>query len=91
VTDADVVLGLIDPQTFLGGRMALDADAARRAVATVGEPLGLAVEEAAAGIVYLNNQKAALLIRQRTIEQGLDPRDFVLYVFMRLPLEGSSA
>jgi N-methylhydantoinase A len=59
--------------------MALDADAARRAVATVAEPLGLAVEEAAAGIVHVNNQKAALLIRQRTIEQGLDPRDFVLY------------
>jgi N-methylhydantoinase A len=81
VTDADVVLGLIDPETFLGGRMALNADAARRAVATVGEPLGLTVEEAAAGIVRVNDQKAALLIRQRTIEQGLDPRDFVLYVF----------
>jgi N-methylhydantoinase A len=81
VTDADVVLGLIDPERFLDGRMALDAAAARRAVATIGEPLGLAVEEAAAGIVHVNNQKAALLIRQRTIEQGLDPRDFVLYVF----------
>jgi N-methylhydantoinase A len=81
VTDADVVLGLIDPARFLGGRMALDVDAARRAVATVGEPLALSVEETAAGIVYLNNQKAALLIRQRTIERGLDPRDFVLYVF----------
>jgi N-methylhydantoinase A len=81
VTDADVVLGLIDPERFLGGRMALDADAARRAVATIGEQLALSVEEAAAGIVHLNNQKAALLIRQRTIEQGLDPRDFALYVF----------
>jgi N-methylhydantoinase A len=81
VTDADVVLGLIDPERFLGGRMELDADAAMRAVATVGEPLGLSVEQAAAGIVYLNSQKAALLIRQRTIEQGLDPRDFVMYVF----------
>jgi N-methylhydantoinase A len=81
VTDADVVLGLIDPRTFLGGRMALDAEAARKAIATVADPLGLAVEEAAAGIVHVNNQKAALLIRQRTIEQGLDPRDFVLYVF----------
>jgi N-methylhydantoinase A len=81
VTDADVVLGLIDAETFLGGRMALDRDAARRAVASVAEPLGLSVEEAAAGIVHVNNQKAALLIRQRTIEQGLDPRDFVLYAF----------
>jgi N-methylhydantoinase A len=81
VTDADVVLGLIDPETFLGGRMTLDPGAARRAVATVAEPLGLSVEEAAAGIVHINNQKAALLIRQRTVEQGLDPRDFVLYAF----------
>jgi N-methylhydantoinase A len=81
VTDADLVLGLLDPATFLGGRMDLDADAARRAVGTVSERLGLSLEQAAAGIVHLNNQKAALLIRQRTIEQGLDPRDFVLYVF----------
>jgi N-methylhydantoinase A len=81
VTDADVVLGLIDAETFLGGRMALNAGAARRAVAKIADPLGMAVEEAAAGIVHINNQKAALLIRQRTIEQGLDPRDFVLYVF----------
>ena len=81
VTDADVVLGLIDPASFLGGRMQLDAAAARRAVETIAEPLGLSVEQTAAGIVQVNNQKAALLIRQRTIEQGLDPRDFVLYVF----------
>jgi N-methylhydantoinase A len=81
VTDADVVLGLIDPEQFLGGRMKLDIDAARRAVNTVAQPLGLSVEEAAAGIVHVNNQKAALLIRQRTIEQGFDPRDFVLYAF----------
>ena len=81
VTDADVVLGLIDPEHFLGGRMKLDVDAARRAVAAVARPLGLSVEEAAAGIVRVNDQKAALLIRQRTIEQGFDPRDFVLYAF----------
>jgi len=81
VTDADVVLGLIDPDTFLAGRMALDPAAAEHAVRSVAEPLGLTVEEAAAGIVHVNNQKAALLIRQRTVEQGLDPRDFVLYAF----------
>lgn len=81
VTDADVVLGLVDPDVFLGGRMRLDRDAAERAMRRVAEPLGLSVEEAAAGIVHVNNQKAALLIRQRTVEQGLDPRDFVLYAF----------
>jgi N-methylhydantoinase A len=81
VTDADVVLGLIDPDSFLAGRMRLDPAAAEQAVRSVAEPLGLTVEEAAAGIVHVNNQKAALLIRQRTVEQGLDPRDFVLYAF----------
>jgi N-methylhydantoinase A len=81
VTDADVVLGLIDPDRFLGGRMHLDRDAAVRAVERVASPLGLSVEEAAAGIVHVNSLQAATLIRQRTIEQGLDPRDFVLYAF----------
>jgi N-methylhydantoinase A len=81
VTDADVVLGLIDPDMFLGGRMRLDRDAATRAVQRVAEPLGLSVEEAAAGIVQVNSFSAATLIRQQTIEQGLDPRDFVLYAF----------
>jgi N-methylhydantoinase A len=81
VTDADVVLGLIDPDMFLGGRMRLDRDAATRAVRSVAEPLGLSVEQAAAGIVQVNSFAASTLIRQHTIEQGLDPRDFVLYAF----------
>ena len=81
VTDADVVLGLIDPERFLGGRMKLDRDAAVRAVERVAGPIGLSVEQAAAGIVHVNSLRAATLIRQRTIEQGLDPRDFVLYAF----------
>ena len=81
VTDADVVLGFIDPDRFLGGRMHLDRDAAVRAVERVARPLGLSVEDAAAGIVHVNSLKAATLIHQRTIEQGLDPRDFVLYAF----------
>jgi N-methylhydantoinase A len=81
VTDADVVLGLLDPDAFLGGRMHVDRDAAVRAVRRVADPLGLTVERAAAGIVRVNSFSAATLIRQKTIEQGLDPRDFVLYAF----------
>lgn len=81
VTDADVVLGLLRPDAFLGGRMPLDADAARRAVTALAEPLGLSVEETAAGIIRINNNAAATLIRQRTLEQGYDPRDFALYAF----------
>jgi N-methylhydantoinase A len=81
VTDADVVLGLLSPDAFLGGGMRLDADGARAAVQRVAEPLELSVEEAAAGILRVNNHAAATLIRQRTLEQGLDPRDFVVYAY----------
>jgi N-methylhydantoinase A len=61
--------------------MRLDADAARAAVRAVAEPLELSLEEAAAGILRVNNHAAATLIRQRTLEQGLDPRDFVVYAY----------
>jgi N-methylhydantoinase A len=81
VTDADVVLGLIDPATFLGGRMALDRDSAVRAIGVLAEQIGLTVEQTAAGIVHINSQNAAMLIRERTIEQGLDPRDFSLFAY----------
>jgi len=81
VTDADVVLGLVRADTFLDGRMPLDRDAAGAAVGRLAGRLGLAVEETAAGIVRINNMQAATVIRQQTLERGLDPRDFVLYAF----------
>jgi N-methylhydantoinase A len=81
VTDADVVLGLVRPQTFLGGRMPLDERAARDGIGELAARLGLAVEATAAGIVNVNNACASGLIRQRTLECGLDPRDFVLYAY----------
>jgi N-methylhydantoinase A len=81
VTDADVVLGLISPEQFLGGRMELSRDASVRAVQALADQLGLSLEEAAGGILRVNSNNAATLIRQRTIEQGLDPRDFVVYAF----------
>jgi len=81
VTDADVVLGLLRPDSFLGGRMPLDEHAARAAVGALAAELGLGLEETAAGIVTVNNLRAATLIRQQTLERGLDPRDFVLYSY----------
>lgn len=81
VTDADVVLGLLDPATFLGGRMPLDVARARATIGRLADRLGLSVEETAGGIVQVNAHAAATLIRQRTIEQGLDPRDFTVYAF----------
>jgi N-methylhydantoinase A len=81
VTDADVVLGLLRADGFLDGRMPLDAARARSAIAALGEEIGLSVEQTAAGILQVNNAAAANLIRQRTIQQGLDPRDFAIYAF----------
>jgi N-methylhydantoinase A len=81
VTDADVVLGLLRPEAFLDGRMPLDRDAAVAAVGTLATRLDLTVEEAAAGILRINNMHAATVIRQQTMERGHDPRDFALYAF----------
>lgn len=81
VTDADLVLGLLSAERFLGGRMPLDYQAARAALAQLGELVGLSPEETAAGIVRINNARAAELIRQQTVMRGYDPRDFVLYAY----------
>jgi N-methylhydantoinase A len=81
VTDADVVLGLLRPEAFLDGRMPLDRDAAVAAVGRLAARLGLTVEETAAGILRVNNMRAATVIRQQTLERGHDPRDFTLYAF----------
>ena len=82
VTDADVVLGIIDPAGFLGGKLALDREKAREAVKVhVADPLALSIEEAAAGIKRIVDTRMADLLRTVTIEQGHDAREFVLYAF----------
>jgi N-methylhydantoinase A len=81
VTDADVVLGRINPDNFLGGRMRLDKDRAIEAVQRVAAPLELSLMEAASGIARIAEFKMADLIRKMTVEKGFDPRDFVLFAF----------
>jgi N-methylhydantoinase A len=81
VTDADVVLGYIDPENFLGGRIKLDKAKSVAAVKAVADKLGLSVMEAAAGIAKIAEYKMADIIRKMTVEKGYDPRDFVLYAF----------
>ncbi len=82
VSDADLVLGYLNPDYFLGGRMSLDPEAARRVVELrVAEPLGLSVEAAAAGIFRIINAHMSDLIRRATVERGHDPRDFTLFAF----------
>lgn len=82
VTDADVVLGIIDPDYFLGGRTTLHRHLAEAAIREkVAEPLGLTVEDAAAAIYEIQNAQAADLVRRVVVDSGYDPRDFVLYAF----------
>ncbi len=82
VTDANVVLGRIDPAFFLGGAMRLDTVAAQKAVAEhVAERLSLAPEEAAEGILKVAVSHMAGAIRLSLFEKGLDPEDFTLLSF----------
>ena len=81
VTDADVVLGIINPDNFLGGRMRLEREKAIAAVQRVADPLKLSLMEAASGIARIAEFKMADLIRKMTVEKGFDPRDFVLFAF----------
>ncbi len=79
-TDADLVLGVLDPENFLGGRMKLDIDAARRAIEQkIAKPLGMSMIEAAWGIRKILDAKMADLLRRMTLERGYDPRDFSLF------------
>ncbi|HEX2480586.1 MAG TPA: hydantoinase/oxoprolinase family protein, partial [Methylomirabilota bacterium] len=82
VTDADLVLGYLDPDFFLGGQMRLDREAARRAIAErVGRPLGLDLVEAAWGIHQLANENMAGAARIHAIERGKDVERFPIFAF----------
>jgi len=82
VTDADVVLGYIDAEHFLGGRMKISRERAEAAIRKeVAEPLGMSIVEAAAAIYEIVNARMADLIRRMTVERGHDPRDFALAAF----------
>jgi N-methylhydantoinase A len=82
VTDAQVTLGRLDHDRFLGGDLAIDPERARRAIQDhVAAKLGLSVEQAALGIIKIINSNMALAIRSNSVARGLDPRDFALMPF----------
>jgi N-methylhydantoinase A/oxoprolinase/acetone carboxylase beta subunit len=81
VTDANLVLGRLDRDNFLGGEMALDLTAARRAIAGLAGRIGLEELETAEGILTILNSNMANAIRSRTVQKGIDPRDFALVAF----------
>src|SRR5262249_37143551 len=79
ITDCALVLGLLDPAGFLGGRMRLDEEAARRALAdTVARPLGGAIEDAALAALDVLSQNMLGAIEEITVKQGIDVRQTVL-------------
>lgn len=82
VTDADLILGYLDPAYFLGGRMPLDVEGARQAIKTrIADKLRLAVEEAAWGIHQIANENMANAARVHALERGKDPHRFPLFAF----------
>ncbi len=81
VTDANCVLGRVDPGWFAGGHMQLDTAAAQRAVEKLGAELGLGTVELAEGVCDVINAKMAQAIRTLTVEQGIEPKEFTLVAF----------
>ena len=81
VTDADLFLGLIKPETFLEGRQRVDTGAAESALSELARRLGRGLVETAAGVRRIVDAKMADLIRKATIRRGLDPRDFLLVAY----------
>jgi N-methylhydantoinase A len=81
VTDANVVLGRLDRGNFLGGAMSLDEVAARRVIGELARELSLTDREAAEGVITVINANMANAIRSRTVQKGIDPRNYALVAF----------
>src|SRR5256714_8970109 len=82
VTDADLVLGYLDPDYFLGGQLRINLAAARRAIQErIADPLGISIEEAAWGIHQIVNESMANAARIHTLERGKDPHRFPVFAF----------
>jgi N-methylhydantoinase A len=82
VSDANVILGRLNPDSILGGKMKMDVESARKVMKEkIADPLGITVEEAAEGILKVINANMVRGIRVISIEKGHDPRDFSLMAF----------
>ena len=81
VTDANMVLGLLNPDGLLGGRLPLVTEKSRAAIETIARALGTTPEQAAAGIFQIVNSNMAQAIHQITVQKGIDPREFCFIAF----------
>jgi N-methylhydantoinase A len=82
VTDANLLLNILNPDYFLGGTKKLDVGLATEALQShIGDPLGLSAEQAAAAIYEIQNAQTADVVRSEVVGAGYDPRDFMIYAF----------
>ncbi|CAN7337381.1 hydantoinase/oxoprolinase family protein [Arthrobacter sp. LjRoot14] len=81
VTDANVVLQVLNPEYLLNGQLKIDAQASHRAIKALADPLGLTVQETAQGIIRVVTANMARAIRVISVQRGYDPRDYVLVPF----------
>jgi N-methylhydantoinase A len=81
VTDGNLLIGFIDPDYFLGGKLSLDVELARQAMAPVAEALDMSIEEAAAGAIHIVENQMAELLQKMSLEQGYDPRNFTVLAY----------
>ncbi len=81
ITDAQVIVGAVRPEGFLGGKMAIDADAAREAFQPVADHFGMTIEQAADAAIRLANNAVVRAIQLVSTERGRDPRDYALVPF----------
>ena len=82
ITDANLVLGRLDPEYFLGGKMKLDVEGATKAIESkCAKPLGLDLLEVALGIVEIANTAMVNALRRISVQRGYDPREFMLVAF----------
>jgi len=81
VTDANLVLGRLHPDRFLGGEMKLDVAKARAAIGTLATRLGMTIEQVATGIIEIAALSMSTAIRMATVERGHDPRDFAMIAY----------
>lgn len=81
VTDADLQVGLLNPNYFLGGEMKIDPARAQQAISTIADAYDISVDEAALGIIKIVNTNMSALLQSMTVKRGYDPREFALVAF----------
>ncbi len=81
ITDANLVLGFLNPDNFLGGTMKLDREKAVKALQPLAKKMGMDIHQFAAGAVRIAEARMAELIRQMSLQRGLDPREFVIFAY----------